>query len=76
MGQASPPDGWRYRDLYADCMAELVGVEEFHSTVFEDSELAGLFGVAFDLMVRLPDRLEKEYHLLLVIRRLCERHTT
>jgi hypothetical protein len=60
-------------------MAELVGVEgapEFHSTVFEDSELAGLFGVAFDLMVRLPDRLEQEYHLLLALRRLCERHTT
>jgi transcriptional regulator GlxA family with amidase domain len=39
-------------------------------------ELAGLFGVAFDLMVRLPDRLEHGYDLLLAIRRLCERHTT
>jgi AraC-like DNA-binding protein len=84
-GQAAAADGWLYRDLYidSDCMAELVGyvgfegVPEFHSAVVKDGELAGLFRVAFDLMVRLPpNRLEQEYHLLFAIRRLCVRHTT
>lgn len=84
-GKAAEADGWLYRDFYIDpdCMAELVGhagfegVPEFHLTVVDDRELASMFKLAFDLMMRLPsNRMEQEYPLLLAIRRLCDGYTT
>jgi len=43
---------------------------EFRSTVIENPELADLFRLWFDAMIKLPlSRLEQEYSLLHVIRR-------
>lgn len=84
-GRAAQSHGWLYRDFYVDreCMIDLVhqaggrGAPEFPSAVIEDPELARRFRFAFDLLAgSASNRLEQEYHLLLAVRRLIERHTT